>query len=172
MSPFIMAEVNTRIVLRSNVLMDMAYGSDFQYEEAILTGDGPLGWAVAQGLKVGLVAFAAAAALEPTRWVLEQFVLPASGEGPTPEDQEQGYYDLRFWGETSAGQAIQVKVTGDRDPGYGSTSRILAQAGLCLAKDVAKPDTAGGFWTPSSVFGDRLIERLENFAGLTFEVLP
>lgn len=170
-TPFVMAEMNTRVVLRSNYLQQQAYGSNFRYEEGILTRGGPIGWLVAQGVKVGLDGFTLAAALPPTRWLLENTILPASGEGPSPEDQRKGFYDLRFIGKTASGQTMQVQVTGDRDPGYGSTSRILGQAGICLAKDVPALHKAGGFWTPAALFGEALIARLERYAGLTFKVL-
>jgi len=170
-TPFVMAEMNTRVVLRSNYLQQQAYGSNFRYEEGILTRGGPIGWLVAQGVKAGLDGFTLAAALPPTRWLLENTILPASGEGPSPEDQSKGFYDLRFVGKTASGQTMQVRVTGDRDPGYGSTSRILGQAGICLAKDVPARHQAGGFWTPAALFGEALIARLERYAGLTFKVL-
>ncbi|MEM9266443.1 MAG: saccharopine dehydrogenase NADP-binding domain-containing protein [Cyanobacteria bacterium P01_F01_bin.13] len=167
-SPFVMAAINTRIVLRSNALLEYAYGKQFQYEEAVLTGPNATGWLAAQGLSVGLGGVAVAMAFSPTRWLLENTLIPKPGEGPSQTAQEQGFYDLRFWGTTAEGQTIQVKVTGDRDPGYGSTAKILGQAGLCLAKDF--PAKAGGFWTPASMFGDVLIECLVKAAGLTFEV--
>ena len=170
-TPFIMAGVNIPVVLRSQALLEYAYGESFQYDEAILTGSGIAGWMVAQGVNVGLGGFALAATLPPLRWALEHWIVPAPGEGPSAEAQEQGFYDLRFWGKTAAGKTIQTKVTGDRDPGYGSTAKILGQAGICLAKDFPKSARAGGFWTPATMFGDRLIERLVNYAGLTFEVL-
>jgi short subunit dehydrogenase-like uncharacterized protein len=165
-----MAAINTRIVLRSNALLDYAYGKQFQYDEAILTGPNATGWLVAQGLSISLGGVAAAMAFSPTRWLLENTIIPKSGEGPSQASQEQGFYDLRFWGTTAEGQTIQVKVTGDRDPGYGSTAKILGQAGLCLAKDFPTAVKAGGFWTPASMFGDVLIERLVKAAGLIFEV--
>ena len=170
-TPFVMAGVNMPVVLRSHALLDNAYGKGFQYDEAILTGSGTPGWMVAQGLNIGLGGFAVAAAVPPLRWALENWVLPAPGEGPSTEAQEQGFYDLRFWGQTATGKTIQTKVTGDRDPGYGSTAKMLGQAGLCLAKDFPKSAKPGGFWTPATMFGDRLIERLVTYAGLTFETL-
>lgn len=169
-SPFVMAAINTRIVLRSNALLQYAYGQQFQYEEAVLTGPQATGWLAAQGLSISLGGVAAAMAFSPTRWLLANTLIPKPGEGPSPAAQEQGFYDLRFWGTTAKGDRIQVKVTGDRDPGYGSTAKILGQAGLCLAQDFPASVKAGGFWTPASMFGDRLIERLETSAGLTFAV--
>ncbi len=170
-SPFVMAAINTRIVLRSNALLNHAYSTHFQYDEGVLTGPGALGWMAAQGLKFGLGSFALATTLPPTRWLLEHTLIPKAGEGPSVSDQEQGFYDLRFWGMTANGQTLQVKVTGDRDPGYGSTAKMLGQAGLCLTQDFPQSVKAGGFWTPASMFGEILIERLEQSAGLTFEVL-
>jgi len=170
-TPFVMAAVNTPVVLRSNALQGYAYGQGFQYDEAILTTPGPLGWVLATSLKMGLDGLALASAMPLTRGLLEQTIVPAPGQGPSAEAQAQGFYDLRFWGQTIQGQMIRVKVTGDRDPGYGSTAKILGQAGLCLAQDVAKSAKAGDFWTPAALFGERLLERLAQYAGLTFEVL-
>ena len=62
-------------------------------------------------------------------------------------------------------------MTGDADPGYGSTGKMLGQAAACLARDVDRTALPGGFWTPATALGDRLIERLTASAGLTFEVL-
>jgi short subunit dehydrogenase-like uncharacterized protein len=170
-TPFVMAEVNVRIVLRSHALMAPADGDTFQYDEGMLMGEGVPGWLAAQGVSVGVSGFFLAAAFPPTRWMLEHWVVPAPGEGPSAEAQEQGFYDLRFWGETADGQTLQIKVTGDRDPGYGSTSKMLAQAGICLAQDIAKSEKPGGFWTPASVLGNPLIHRLETYAGVSFEEL-
>ena len=170
-APFVMSAINTRIVQRSNALLDRAYGKDFAYDEAVLTGRGLKGRANATGMSAGLAAFTLAGALAPTRWMLERFVLPAPGEGPGPEAQRRGFFDLRFHGATADGRILRTKVTGDRDPGYGSTAKMLGQAGACLALDVAKAARAGGFWTTATIFGDRLIDRLQAHSGLAFEVL-
>jgi short subunit dehydrogenase-like uncharacterized protein len=170
-APFVMAAVNTRVVHRSNALSDQAYGSAFRYDEAMLTGRGVGGGIAATGLAAGIAGFTAAAALRPSRWALERFVLPAPGDGPSPQAQRRGFFDLRFFGRTDNGRTLKVKVTGDRDPGYGSTGKMLGEAATCLAVDVSKADRQGGFWTPATVFGDRLIGRLQAHAGLSFEVL-
>ena len=169
-APFMMGGINTRIVHRSNALAACAYGKDFRYDEAVLTGRGISGRATAMSIASAFGAFMLGASIAPTRWVLEKFV-PAPGEGPSPEAQEKGSFDLRFVGRTVGGEELRVRVTGDRDPGYGSTAKMLGQAGVCLARDIDKETTPGGFWTPATIFGDQLIERLCRDAGLTFEVL-
>jgi len=170
-APFVMSAVNTRIVQRSNALLEQAYGKDFTYGEAVLAGKGVKGRLAATGIAAGLGGFMLAAAVPPSRWALEKFVLPGPGEGPSPQAQEKGRYDLRFHGRTAGGQEVWVKVTGDRDPGYGSTARMLGQAAACMALDVTRSDKAGGFWTPATIFGERLIDRLQAHSGLSFEVL-
>jgi short subunit dehydrogenase-like uncharacterized protein len=171
LAPFVMAAINTRIVHRSNALSGHAYGREFQYDEATMTGAGFKGRARAMGMAAGLSGFVTLAVIPPTRWLLEKFVVPKPGEGPSPEAQENGGFDLRFTGKTAGGKMLRVKVTGKRDPGYGCTSRMLGEAAACLALDLAKDDLAGGFWTPATALGDRLIPRLTAHADLTFAVL-
>jgi short subunit dehydrogenase-like uncharacterized protein len=170
-APFVMSAINTRVVLRSNALSRHSYGKEFRYDEAMLTGGGLKGQLAATAVTAGLGAVMVGGALPPVRAVLERFVLPKPGEGPSAEAQRKGWYDLRFLGRTADGRQLRVKVTGDRDPGYGSTAKMLGQAGACLAVDFADGGRPGGFWTPATMFGDRLIERLIAHAGLTFEVL-
>ena len=169
--PFIMAAINTKVVHRSNALQGHRYGEHFCYDETQLTGNGVKGRLAAIAFASGLGGFMAAAALAPTRNLLERFVVPKPGEGPSPKAQREGYYDIRLFGKTDAGQSLVVKVTGDRDPGYGSTGKMLGEAATCLAMDVSKSDRAGGFWTPATVMGDVLIPRLIQHAGLSFSVI-
>ncbi|WP_430462869.1 saccharopine dehydrogenase family protein [Thalassolituus sp. LLYu03] len=175
-APFIMAAINTRVVHRSNALRDKLYGSDFTYDEAVLTGDGAKGLIGASVYAFFLGAFMVLAAIKPTRWLLEKTILPKPGEGPSPKAQEEGFYDLRFIGRTSANETIITRVTGDKDPGYGSTGKMLGEAIVSLACDLhdengGKKDRKGGFWTPASVFDERYLDRLQDKAGLTFETL-
>lgn len=167
-APFVMAAINVRVVHRSNALLHKQYGENFLYDEAMITGPKAKGGVGAAALTAGLGGFMLAALLPPTRWLMEKTILPKPGEGPSPQAQLEGYYDLRFIGTTPDGQTISCKVTGDRDPGYGSTAKMLGQAALCLAQDMnEKP---GGFWTPASLFGEKIIARLEARAGLTFDI--
>jgi len=168
-APFIMAAANTRVVQRTHALLDRPWGDGFEYDEAMLVGAGPLGATKAAAVAGGMGAFAGMAAFGPTRKVLGTF-LPGPGEGPSPEAQETGFFDLRLYGETAGGRTIVTKVTGDRDPGYGSTAKMLAESALAFLELPAE-DVGGGFWTPATAFGDLLIDRLVEHAGLTFDVL-
>jgi len=170
-APFVMAAINTRVVHRSNALSGDAYGYEFRYDEAMLAGRGVKGRMKALGIAGAMGGFMLGAVIKPTRWVLERYVVPKPGEGPSQKAQDTGFYDLRFWGQTDDGKVLQAKVTGDRDPGYGSTAKMLGQAGICLAMDVSKSERIGGFWTPATVFNGKLLDRLVSHSGLTFEIL-
>lgn len=169
-APFIMAGINARVVHRSNALSNNSYGVEFKYEEAVVTGQGGSGKWKAQAAHWGVNALMIGLAVPPTRWLLENVVLPKPGEGPSEKAQREGRFEIVFLGSTAKGETIRCRVTGDRDPGYGSTAKMLSQAAACLAKDVPD-DVPGGFWTPATILGDKLIARLEAHAGLTFEKL-
>ena len=171
LAPFVMASINTRIVHRSNQLLGYEYGRDFKYDEAMWMKDGIKGKLSSYAMSAVLLGFATAMIIKPSRELLSKHVLPKSGSGPSKEDQENGYFDIRLFGQTAKKDSIATKVTGDKDPGYGSTSRMLSQAALCLAQDISKEEVGGGFWTPASVMGDKLLTRLEEHAGLSFEVI-
>ncbi|MEO6652817.1 MAG: saccharopine dehydrogenase NADP-binding domain-containing protein [Ilumatobacteraceae bacterium] len=166
-APFVMAATNPRVVHRTHALLGRPWGDDFRYGEAMLMGDGPLGAAKATALTGGLAGFGGMAAMPPGRALLGRF-LPEPGEGPSPEAQQAGCFDIRLYGETASGSTIVTKVTGDRDPGYGSTAKMLAEAALSL---VEEPVTETGFLTPATAFGNSLIDRLVEHAGLTFDVI-
>ena len=170
-APFIMAAINTRVVHRSNALSGNSYGSHFKYEEAMATGKGGRGKRMARATSWGMGALMVGLAVPPIRWLLETKILPKPGEGPSPQEQLDGEYDLVFIGTTPGGDTLRCRVTGDRDPGYGSTAKMLAQAAACLAKDVPA-DVPGGFWTPATILGDPLIDRLQADAGLDFQLVP
>ena len=169
--PFIMAAINTRVVLRSNALREEPYASEFIYDEAVLTKDGNEGKKNAKRVGMGTALAGAVLAIPPLLWLARKFFLPKPGEGPSPEEQRNGFFDIRMHGRTDNGDTIMVKVTGDRDPGYGSTAKMLSQAAISLHRDVDKHAIGGGFWTPASVFGEGLMQRLRSHAGLGFEVL-
>jgi len=154
-APFIMASINTKNVHRSNALLDFAYGKNFTYSEMLLTGPGEKGEAAAN-----FVAKDDSMAKNP----------PKPGEGPSKEERETGFYDVMFVGQTPKGERMIAGVTGDKDPGYGSTSKMITEAALCLALDVDRAETSGGVYTPAPAMGMTLIYRLMKNAGLTFEI--
>jgi short subunit dehydrogenase-like uncharacterized protein len=167
--PFVMAATNTKVVHRTHALLGRPWGDDFEYDEAIMVGGGPLGAVKAAAIAGATAGVAGLAAFAPTRIVLGK-LLPAPGEGPSLAAQEDGFFRIRLFGDTADGDRIVTEVTGDRDPGYGSTARMLAESALSFL-DLDRRDVGGGFWTPATAFGDRLIERLVRHAGLTFDVV-
>ena len=171
LAPFVMASINTRIVHRSNQLLSYEYGREFKYDEAMWMQDGIKGQLMSVGMSAGIVGFVTAMTFKRSREFLSNHVLTKSGDGPSQSDQDNGYFDIRFFGSTANNKTIVTKVTGNKDPGYGSTSQMLAQAALCLAQDIAQEAVQGGFWTPASAMGEKLLTRLENHAGLCFELI-
>ncbi len=167
-APFVMATVNTRVVRRTNALSGFAYGKTFRYHEATITGKGLAGRLRAAAMGLALRLFVLASAMRPTRrWVVEK-LLPSPGEGPSKHERENGYFNLLLIGELADGSLIRARVKGDRDPGYGSTSKMLAESAVCLALDAT--DVGGGCWTPVTAMGQSLYERLTTNAGLSFEL--
>ena len=152
-APFVMASINTKNIHRSNLLMGHQYGTDFVYDEMMLTGPGEQGEAIANHIA-------------NDNSMAEDQTQP--GDGPDKESRENGMYDVLFVGEASDGQLVKVSVQGDKDPGYGSTSKMIAESAVCLVKN---PEAAsGGIWTPAPAMGSLLIDRLQANAGLTFTI--
>jgi short subunit dehydrogenase-like uncharacterized protein len=154
-TPFFMANINTRNVHRSNALLGFPYGRDFVYDEMQITGAGEEGEALAKRILAANNKMATSA-------------VPKPGEGPSREERENGHYDLLFVGIAPDGRQVRAGVRGDRDPGYGSTSKMISECAICLLRDT--PDVPAGIWTPGAAMGNRLIKRLVDHAGLTFGV--
>ena len=152
-APFVMATINTKNIHRSNLLLDHAYGENFVYDEMLLTGPGDSGEAIAN-------------AVAADKSMAENPIKP--GEGPTKEERENGFYEVLFVGSNAEGKTVSVSVKGDRDPGYGSTSKMIVESAVCL---LLNPDTkTRGILTPAPAMGALLIDRLQANAGLTFQI--
>lgn len=151
-APFIMAPINTKNVHRTNALLGHPYGKDFVYDEMMLARQGEEGRKMAEFL----AGMESAMANDPKK----------PGEGPSKEERENGNYDVLIIAEGSDGKSARVSVKGDRDPGYGSTSKIIAESAVCLVKDV--PQGPGGITTPGAAMGMKLVDRLQKNAGVTF----
>ncbi len=168
--PFVMAAINTKNVHRTHALRGHPWGRDFVYSERMLTGEGPAGKARAKSLARVTWAQNLLLGFGPTRALVSRFALPKPGEGPSQSQRERGRYEVLFVGQTADGRTLRATVKGDRDPGYGSTSKLVSEAALCLARDVDRTMTPGGVWTPGSAMGLTLVRRLHERAGLTFSV--
>lgn len=153
-APFVMAPINTKNVHRSNALLGHEYGEDFCYDEMMIAGEGEEGKQIADAMNSS----------NP----MGGDNLPQPGEGPSKESREQGNYDVLFFADFDEG-SIEARVTGDMDPGYGSTSKMIAESALCLVQDC--DDLSGGMYTPAPAMGEKLIKRLTKNAGLTFDIL-
>ena len=149
---FVMAPINTKNVHRTNALLGHPFGTDFVYDEMLLTGPGEAGEAAAKHV-----------ASTPMMGGPND---PKPGEGPTKEERENGFYDVLFVGEYPDGRTVKLAVKGDRDPGYGSTSKMISETALGLLES----DAPGGVTTPGAVLGEALVKRLEANAGLTFAI--
>ena len=143
--PFMMATINTKNVHRSNFLAGQPWGADFVYDEMSV---------IVPGADTSFTSLGGAGAPKP-------------GEGPSKEDREAGFYDLLFIGIDANGEQVRGSVYGDKDPGYGSTSKIIAETAICLVQD--RPEVPGGIWVPGAALGQALIDRLAANAGLTFK---
>ena len=165
-APFIMAGVNTKVVRRSHALAGYPYGRNFRYAEAVMTGDGFTGWLKGWLMTLALGGLVLGASYTPTRKLLQKFVLPKPGEGPDRELQQNGFFNLMQIGVLPDETVLWGRITGDQDPGYGSTSKMLSECAVCLAQDDL--DAGGGIWTPAAVMAKPLSERLQRNAGITF----
>jgi len=152
LAPFVMAPINTKNVHRTNFLLGCSYGKDFRYSEMMITGKGDQGEAIAKAVAADNSLMSEDA--------------PKPGEGPTKEERETGFYDVLFIGETARGQKIRTHCKGDKDPGYGSTSKMISEAAITLVRDAK--ETKGGVWTPAAAMGAPLLKRLVAHAGLSF----
>jgi short subunit dehydrogenase-like uncharacterized protein len=150
-APFVMAPINTKNVHRTNFLLGHAYGRDFVYDEMIMTTLGDAGRAMAEAI----------AKANPFG---DSKIAP--GDGPSKEERENGFYDVLFIGEYPDGTQVRASVQGDKDPGYGSTSKMIAESALTLLET----DTPGGVVTPGAIIAAPLMARLVKHAGLTFGV--
>ena len=153
-APFVMAAINTRNVHRTNALTGHAYGQDFVYDEMVVTGPGEPGKAIAEKIAGDRSMMKADG--------------PKPGEGPSRAERDAGHFDLLFLAEMKDGRVFRAAITGDKDPGYGCTSKMIAESALCLVHDV--PTGGAGITTPGAVMGAPLLKRLAANAGMTFKM--
>lgn len=167
LGPFFMAIVNTRVVHATNAHLDYPYGTDFTYDE---------GWDLGSRRAAGILAvvsklFYRAYRSGLMRALMYAVLLPKPGQGPSKKAREEGEFEFHLIARTRLDQRLTLTVSGDRDPGYGSSSRMIGEAAVCLAQDLPKKALPGGFWTPGAAIADRIIPRLVENAGMNFALL-
>jgi len=169
-TPFVMGAINTKVVRRTNAIGGYPYGDHFRYSEAVNMGAGVKGWLRAVASSVGLGLVLTAARFEFARNLMTRHWLPKPGSGPNEKQREAGFFNLKLIGKLDGNPSIKLTGTvhGKRDPGYGATSRMLAESAVCLAQD--KLDVGGGFWTPASAMAEPLAKRLAEHADVTFSL--
>ena len=167
--PFVMASINTKVVRRSLALSGHPYGRDFLYSETMLTGNGIKGRLTAASL---MMTMGIASAMKPGTMLkkIGDHFLPKPGEGPSKEQRENGFFNILLLGKMKDGKSYKMKITGDKDPGYGSTSKMLGEAAVCLAHDQKHLPNTYGCITPSVAMGKVFLDRLIANSGLTFDM--
>jgi short subunit dehydrogenase-like uncharacterized protein len=166
--PFVMAQLNTRVVRRSNALRGWEYGRRLRYREVMGFGNGPLAPALAGAATVGLGALVAGLQFGPTEALLDR-LLPSPGEGPSERNRERGHFRLETHARTSAGRHYVCRIAADGDPGYKATSVMFGESALALAFDGERLPQRAGVLTPASALAGALVRRLRA-AGHTYEV--
>ncbi|MEO0937645.1 MAG: saccharopine dehydrogenase NADP-binding domain-containing protein [Pseudomonadota bacterium] len=154
-APFVMAVINVKNVHRTNVLAGLPWGEGFVYDEMLVTGPGETGAETAKQI----------AAMGPGGGMGQSKLQP--GEGPSKVEREAGFFTLALHGSGLNGKTGVVRVSGDKDPGYGCTSMMISQAALCLLRDGV--EAGGGIWTPGAAMGGKLVQRLQQSGVLKFE---
>jgi short subunit dehydrogenase-like uncharacterized protein len=167
---FLMAPYNTRIVRRSNALLDWAYGKTFRYVETMSVGSSlaaPVTSALATGGLAGTFGFGNRFFKYLPQRLVERLA-PKPGTGPSEKARENGFYNIETYTTTTSGARYVATVAQRGDPGYKATSVLLGESGLALALDRKHLSDLHGVLTPAAAMGDALLARLP-VAGVTLE---
>jgi short subunit dehydrogenase-like uncharacterized protein len=159
---FPMAPYNTRIVRRSNALLEWAYGRQFRYAETMSLGSSPVapvGSALVTAVGNAVFGLGSRYFRFLPRPLVER-VLPKSGTGPSEARRERGHYKAETYTTTTTGSRYVATMAQQGDPGYKATSVLLGESGLALALDRDKLSDLRGVLTPASAMGDALLDRL------------
>lgn len=157
--PFVMSPFNTRIVRRSNALLDWAYGRRFSYREVVGFGTGPAAPVLAAGVTAALGTLTAAMSFTPARAVLDR-VLPDPGEGPSEKTRARGHFRFDLHAVTTTGARYAAVIAAQGDPGFAATSVMLAESALALVGDGDRLPDRAGVLTPATALDGPLTERL------------
>jgi short subunit dehydrogenase-like uncharacterized protein len=159
---FVMAAANTRIVRRSNALLDYAYGRRFEYAEQMSMGRSfaaPVAAAMATGGNAATMALGSRYFNRLPSKLVER-IAPKPGTGPSERAREQGHYTVETYTTTTTGARYKATMSQDGDPAYKATSVLLGESGLALAVDRDRLSDLRGVLTPAAAMGDALLARL------------
>lgn len=169
---FVMAPYNTRIVRRSNALLDWSYGRQFRYSESMSLGSSPVLAPVASAAMTGIGGATFGLGSRYFRLLprkLVERILPKPGTGPSAQARERGYYRIETYTTTTTGARYVARMEQRGDPGYKATSVLLGESGLTLALDRDKLPDLYGVLTPAAAMGDALLDRFPS-AGVSLRV--
>lgn len=167
--PFIMAGFNSRIVMRTNAITDYRYGIDFKYSEVSSYKKGLSGFLKAMVMFIGLVLIQISLKVRPLLWFLRKFFLPLPGEGPSKQIRDNGFFKLDIIGSMDNIKRIRFTVTGEGDPGYSATAKMITESALSILLDQDRIPKVSGVLTPAAGIGVVLAERL-NEKGFNFSI--
>ena len=167
--PFIMAGFNSRIVMRTNAITDYRYGIDFKYSEVSSYKKGLSGFLKAVVMFIGLVLIQISLKVRPLLWFLRKFFLPSPGEGPSKEIRDNGFFKLDIIGSMDNIKKIRFTVTGEGDPGYSATAKMITESALSILLNQDRIPKVSGVLTPAAGIGVVLAERL-NDKGFNFSI--
>ena len=167
--PFIMAGFNSKIVRRTNAITDHRYGIDFRYSEVSSFKKGLTGFLKAMVMFIGLVIIQISLKVRPLLWFLRKFFLPSPGEGPSREIRDNGFFKLDIIGSMDNIKKIRFTVTGEGDPGYSATAKMITESALSILLDEDRIPKVSGVLTPAAGIGVVLAERL-NDKGFNFSL--
>ena len=165
----LMAVANTRVVRRSAALMEQnqkPYGNNFTFGEHGLFSTKRMARLASYGLLMAFLVIST-----PIKHLVRPF-LPKPGEGPSQEQQDNGWFRSTFVAESEDGERKICTMYGSGDPGYKSTAKLVCESALALARsdDLPGGNEYGGVLTSAVGLGEVLIDRLKN-AEIEFKVL-
>ena len=168
-SPFLMSGVNTRVVQRTNAIAEFSYGKNFRYNEVSSFDRGFNGFLKAFTMLMTLFFLQLSLRTNLLIWILKKTTFPKPGEGPSKQKMKKGFFKMKIIGFINKMRKNSVTVTGDSDPGYSATAKMLTESAICILLNENKLPKKYGVLTPASGIGLILIERLKE-KGISFTI--
>ena len=168
-SPFLMSGVNTRVVQRTNAIAEFSYGENFRYNEVSSFDSGLNGFLKAFNMLMTLFFLQLSLRTNLLIWVLKKTIFPKPGEGPSKHKMKNGFFKMKIIGFINKIRKNSVTVTGDSDPGYSATAKMLTESAICILLNENRIPKKYGVLTPASGIGLILIERLKE-KGISFTI--